>query len=336
MTRWLISVPVWGDHNRRVFAERAAPALREALRLFDHDVRFLVYTDEPEFIRGVLGGFKVKIVAIRPDTGYTGLQDTHMDGIWTAAPGERVAFLTADLVVSPNLFTSCEARLAAGKKLVMMAGTRTDIACGPPPLVTTCRDLLMWGWESRHQIIRDVEWGTGASSTPTTLYFTRGEQVVMHGFHLSPIAMVKGPQEIIFDTTVDNALADYFDLDDIHIVQSPDEACTLEISASERRFPVRYEPMDEKHVARIMRTLASSRHRELFSRRIIICDDGSDDPWEMPIVENILALLEQEPEPEPEEEPDLEKELNLEEEPELEKKRDLEEVLNLEEEPDLD
>jgi hypothetical protein len=291
MTRWLIPIPVWGDPYARVFAERAVPALRAALEDFDHPVQFIVHTDRPAAVLELLDGFDAEVVEIPPDTPYRGLQDAHADGIRRARPGDRVALLTADLVVSRNFFATCDAHMERGSKLILMAGTRTDADYSPAPAGLGPRDLLSWAWDHRHPIIRDVEWGTGASCVPTVLYFARGDQVVMHGFHLSVAAMEKKDAELRLESTVDDVLADHFELGEVHVVTSPDDLAVLEVSAHERRFRLSHRPMDEIHVAHMMETLASERHKWMFRHRIVIRGGVPDDEWEMPIVERILYLM---------------------------------------------
>jgi hypothetical protein len=299
MSRWLISVPVWGTDYVRTFVEIAAPALRIAARRLV-GARFIIHTDAPDAVRDALGGLQGFPVNVRPVPAkptYVALQEGHAEAIREAAPGDRVVLLNADLVVSANFFARIDEHFAAGRRAVVLLGIRTviDASRGPGRLAPGAapRALLEWAWANRHQIIRDLEWPQATSMLPTNLFFARGGSVVARGFHLHPAAIIKH-DAIAFSSTIDGDLLDYFAREDIHVVTDPDDCAMLEVSPAERRFPVQPPGLSPARVAASMATRASATHRWLATHRIgvvgpvIDCGDSE-------VVAAVLAIMEGSP-----------------------------------------
>lgn len=272
MRNWLISVPVWGPKYVKTFVEEAVPALRAALAGFPEPHRFLIHTNDPTRINAALAGFDVDIQPVSQKPTYIALQEGHADAVARAKIGEAVVLLNADLVVSRNMFTSCAAHLDAGDLAIVLVGIRTDPKGNEVPKGAPARELLEWAWEYRHRIIQDLEWGTGASMLPTNLFFVKGHNVVVRGFHLHPIAILK-TKDIPFKSTIDGDLLDHFARERIHVVVDPDDMSMLEISEPTRRFPVG-RMLNPAAVAASMRSRASPLHKWLFTHRIVIRGTG--------------------------------------------------------------
>lgn len=286
---WIVSIPVWGDKYREVFIRHAVPALRAALEGFHEPVKFIIHTDKPEAVHVALHGLAVETHLIPPGATYVALQAGHADAIRRAAVGDHVVLLNADLIVSKNLFHSCKAHFVAGDKAIVTTGIRTAPGSDAVPIGAAPRDLLIWAWDHRHQIIRDLEWGTGGSMLPTNLFFISGDSVVLHGFHLHPVAILKEKQ-FSFISTIDGDLLDHFPREHIHVVIHPDDLAMLEISEPSRRFPVRDGPITKSQVANSMTSRASALHRWLFTFRIVIKGDGADHS-DQDVARDILQIL---------------------------------------------
>lgn len=294
MSQWLISIPVWGESYLYTFTTYTVPALRAALEESQLPVRFMIHTDQPATVREALEGFDVIVHPVIGPAGYTTLQYSHRDAVNAAKAGEYVALLNADLIVSKNLFSSCETHLSNGRPAVVLAGIRTvmDYANNPPPIGMGSRELLEWAWEHRHQIIRDLEWDTGRSMLPTNLFFVQDDTVVLHGFHLHPVAIKKPHSgEMNFISTIDGDLLEHFDTEQIHLVSDPDDMSMLEISPPERRFPVRDRPFTAQLVAGAMMGRASMQHCLFFQQRLVVKGTNPDACNEMPIVEDIVHRI---------------------------------------------
>jgi hypothetical protein len=291
---WLISIPVWGDDYFKTFRRVCVPSLLAAVKNLGpkHDVRFLIHTDQTtERVAEALPGQQLLVRPIPAKPTYVALQEGHADAIAFASPDERVVLLNADLVVSGNLLTRCAEHFEAGSQAVVLLGIRTT--AGPDvPVNATPRDLLVWAWEHRHQIIRDLEWPRGGSMVPTNLFFMDDEtgSIVARGFHLHPVAIVKH-DEIRFKSTIDGDLLDCFPYDRIHVVTSPDDCAMLEVSSPDRRFPVRGTVLTPCNVAGAMHSRATTTHRWLFSHRIVVCGSGDNFLMDSDVVEDIMAAL---------------------------------------------
>jgi hypothetical protein len=128
----------------------------------------------------------------------------------------------------------------------------------------------------RHPAIAQCFWGSGASGTPWAIYFERGDDIVLHGFHLHPFAAIKERALEFKGRTIDVDLADNYRQNEIHLITDADEAAFAEISPPERVFPLRPEPIDVRSIARWARSHATPLHRWLFEQPITIQGSGAD------------------------------------------------------------
>lgn len=288
---YLISVPVWSPGYLQTFAESAYPSIRAAVQNFDEPVKFLIHTDNPDFIRNLITEFPLEVRQIVGGATYVTLQESHSDAINAAAMGDRVILLNADIVVSRNLLTGVKKYLDQGKNAVVTTGIRTRKGDEKPPIGASSEDLLEWAWSHKHQIIEDLVWGRGESMLPTNVFFERGGTVILHAFHLHPVAIVK-PMDgnMPFISTIDGDLLDRFDRGTIHIVTDPADLSMCEISDPGKRFPIRGEPMNAGHIAGCMIGRASELHKWQFTHRIIVRGDPKYIE-EMAVVESILAMM---------------------------------------------
>jgi hypothetical protein len=287
---WLISIPVWGAPYVATFARCAAPALLAAAARLPEPVRFLLHTDAPDAVRAALPGQDVEVRHVSGKPTYAALQEGHADAVRAATPGDRVVLLNADLVVSGNFLVRCAEHLGAGSQAVVLLGIRTVMGDVPPPPGAAPRDLLAWAWGHRHQIIRDLEWPQGGSMLPTNLFWSTTQDTVARGFHLHPAAIVK-QENTTFRSTIDGDLLDCFARDKIHVVVDADDCAMCEVSAPERRFPVRGQHFTPAHVAGAMRSRASPTHRWLFEHRILVRGTRAGISEDGPVAEAILRLL---------------------------------------------
>jgi len=286
-----ISVPVWGSPAyMQIFTHAAAPALKRSLENLRMPARFLIHTDQPDAARAALAGCEVEVRQVPNKSTYVALQESHADAVRRARVGDRVVLLNADLVVSNNFLARCMQHLDAGKDAVVLLGIRTtagpDVPAGMRP-----RELLAWAWAHRHQIIRDLEWPRGGSMIPTNLFFSgSGGSVVARGFHLHPAAIIKRA-DTKFSSTIDGDLLDCIPRSRIHVVVDPDDCAMLEVSAPERRFPVRGGLLTPGQVAASMRTRASPTHCWLFRHRITVCGSPAQVSDDLVACDQILRLL---------------------------------------------
>lgn len=267
----MIGIPVWGQRYRDVFVDCAWPALAAAIERLAQPVRVLIHTDSEVDLRARLPANQYatfEFCAVPAESKYVALQQSHGDAINRAALGDKVVLLNADIVVSGNLLVRCDEHFQQGRQAVVLIGIRT-VQGEAPPVDAEPRALLAWAWLHRHQIIRDLEWGTGCSVLPTNLFFANEKGVVARAFHQHPVALLK-TKEVRFVSTIDGDLLDHVPRDTIHVVTEPDDLSMLEISPADKAFGVARTPMTIAAVARTMISRASPLHRWLFQQRVVV------------------------------------------------------------------
>lgn len=274
MTDWLIATPVWGERCVNIFVDTVLSAIKEAVYGIKGKVRFVVHTDQPFVLDEALQGFGRRILPV-PEGGNAWAKAglANHEAIEFAAPGEAVAMINADMVPSREVFAAAERRFAEGRRLIMMAASRT--LGGEAPVGATSAELLDWTMEHRHPAIEECFWGTGRSVIPWAIYFEHGDDIVLRGFHLHPFALLKD-RHINFKGTIDLDLPDNFRPAEIHLITERDEAAFAEISPPDRTFPLTPQPFDEADVARWASRQATPLHRWMFMQRIIIKGAGAD------------------------------------------------------------
>lgn len=277
----IASVPVWGPRYVRMFRHVMLPAFITSLRYHHLPVHLVLHTDATSVAhlmtdadQQAFASVELRPVPRKPT--YVALQEGHADAVRQAAVGDIVILLNADIVVSENFVTRCVHEILLGAEAIVLLGIRTmfnpkDL---PPPGMGS-RDLLVWAWQHRHTIIKDLEWPHGKSLLPTNLFWEADNDVVARGFHLHPAAILKNA-DTAFKSTIDGDLLDCYSPDVIYVVTHPDDMSMLEVSPPDKRFPVRQAgALDPQRVASSMRTRASAMHCWLFTHRIVVCGTGA-------------------------------------------------------------
>jgi len=295
---WNIVVPAWGDRCVRCFIEFGLPAIRAALKLAMHPAALHVYTDQPERLATALAGLAYAFFPVPPRQGpHRMLGLVHGHALRNARRGDMLAFLNADHVPSVETFAACEARFAAGKRLIMCAGLRTTSDIGPP-IGESSRALLAWNWRNAHIHTRECVWGAGRSDQPAILLFVNGEDVVLHAFHLHPVAVQMDGRDMAFrGHTIDDDLAMFFTRAEIHVVTDADEMALAEISPNDAaRWRLYATPLMLRHVAKWAhqrfkngRPYVNARHLWFFQHAIRIVGHG--DANERERVAEILSAV---------------------------------------------
>lgn len=274
--KWLISIPVWGKYHTDTFIRYALPALR--LVKCNLDVQLIVHTDDASKLWKEMAGLPVQFrPLLEGPTPHDTFGNCHREAIELAETGQFVLLLCADMVASKEVLAASEARFAEGKKLIIAAATRCAMKkVNKPPLGATARELLDWTLTSVHPSVQDCFWGTGGSMLPWALYFKSETSVVVRGFHLHPISMVKSPGLTFTGISIDEFLVDKFTEEEIHVVTSPDELALAELSPPERMFKCLPHPMTPKSVYIWANHRTTPRHRWLFTHRIVIQGVGEE------------------------------------------------------------
>lgn len=298
MGQWLVSIPCWGEYHANTLIKHALPALQ--LALVGVNAKVIIHTDfgsnSLSAIRDLhkltLGGHQVGVrPVITGETDHDTYGNCHRDVMNNASPGQLVALLNADIVVSPETFKACEARFAQGKKLIVTAATRCLFKQGvSPPIGEPARALLAWSLRVKHPSVAECFWGTGRSMIPWAIYFESASGVVLRGFHLHPLAFVKEAGLTFKGTSLDEHLIEGFDPADIHVVTSPDELALAELSPPDKLFKLLSHPLNEKAAFAWAQHRATKGHRWLFTHRIVLAGTDADQTDIAPC-NNILEKL---------------------------------------------
>lgn len=287
MTDWLISTPVWGARCVDAYVGKALPAIKAALKEVGGNARFVVHTDQPSAIMGAIGGNTIARPVPEGHNAWDKAGKANREAAEIAKPGEAVAFINADMVPSREVFAASEARFAQGKRLIMMAASRT--LGGDVPVGVSSAELLDWTMEHRHPAIRECFWGTGRSVIPWAMYFERGDDIVLRGFHLHPFALLKD-RDLVFQGTIDLDMPDNFKSNEVHLITDRNEASFAELSPPERTFPLLPGPLTGGDIVHWARRNSTPLHRWMFGQRIVIKGGGADI-GDVAICDEILKAL---------------------------------------------
>lgn len=293
MTDWLIVVPAWGERCLTALCEATLPALQVGLSRVTGSVRWVVHTDQPNRVRAALGRADLELRKVPGGSAPHGkLGEAHRDALAMARDGEAIALFCADMVGSIEIFEAAEKRFAEGKRCIVMAGTRT-LSDQRPPVGASSRELLKWAWRNRHPWIKATTWGEGKSRTQSLLHFQRNENVVLHGFHLHPFAVLNQGKITFPGVTIDRDLIEQFPREQVHVVTSADEAGFAEMSPAERTFADGPDRISTESIAdwAALRHNASATHRWLFTHRICLCGEDADI-GDAEVCADILATIE--------------------------------------------
>lgn len=267
------------------FLQVALPAIKAALG--DRKAAFIIHTDRPKPIEQELTGYNLVIRPVPPGRGvHQCAGAANREALQLASPGSYVAFVNADMVPSLEIFEAAERRFDVGKGVIMMAATRT--IGGLPPIGARARDLLEWTMRHRHPAVVECFWGRGRSSIPWAIYFENGRDIVLHGFHLHPFAVVKNHAGLTFQgISIDTDLMDQFKQDEVHVVTDADEAAFAEMSPPERVFRLEDNPFNVDDVVAWAQKNTTPLQRWMFESPICIMGNGGTSPFCEDIVQKL-------------------------------------------------
>lgn len=274
---WWLATPVWGDHYRKVFVERAAASYLGALFWGKVGgaprVRWIIHTDLPGFADEVLGGYPVEYRQVSPSNPNEEYKRCHLEVINEAQPGDWLSMLNADFLVSINFFHQIDRHFRAGYQAVVTLGMRTIIKEDQRvPFSVDPALLLMWAWANRHEVTEESIWGKGHSPIPTHMFFEDNGSVVARSFQLHPVAMIKR-EGIAIETSIDGETLIGFSLGTIHVVTEPDDLAFVEMSPFGNKGPFHADtPIDVPRVIDMMNKYyrGAPLYRWQFAHRMVI------------------------------------------------------------------
>lgn len=292
MTRWLVSVPVWGERYVEVFCATALPALEIAMLRLGGDARLVVHTDQPKRIRD--GATQIP-VEVRPvpagGRGFDCLSQAHREVLNMACMDDRVALLTADLVVSADALVECEYQFnEVGAFLIACAGIRA-IEEGPVPIGASGHRLMKWAWKHRHPITTESTWPKGRANDLSRIYFEEGDSVVARLCLPHPIAVRIDGRPLRFSPTVDANLINNFHPAEIHMVRDSNRLALVELSPRDKDFQMGELTMEAKFLQNLIIfpdgiQRWAVRHKIVLIGEAVNCGDDDVIGAVLPVVEN--------------------------------------------------
>ncbi len=255
-----------------VFCDRALPALCDAAERLT-DAVLVLHTDQADRIRKeAMGGLPIQSYYPIPGAGSATwaerLSQAHRHVLTLARGHDRVALLTADMVVSVEAFAACEHRFAQGKELIACCGIRAlDDRSLPAPL--TSRALLEWAWANRHPHTTESIFPHGCGDW-SRMFFERDGNVICRLRWPHPLAAIPHGHSTRFHPTVDVSYMQNFNPSEIHVVTDPDELAVVELSPVDKTF-ARTTPLIHRIQDSTIRTMPHQLMQGwMLSHRIVI------------------------------------------------------------------
>lgn len=270
-----ISIPAWSVNYVDLAVRFTLPAALVSLRAanWDGPVTFLICTDRPQSFGQVLQGRQVEFSAPRFMPGdrepqWDAFKRAHRDAVARTPDGAALALLNSDIVVSLETFAVVSRIFADSAKAVVSVGIRTLIDGVAAPIGADAEQLSRWIWSHRHSITDECIWGSGRTRHPTILFFPHADGAVsMHGFHLTPMFIVKDRRSLQFVGTIDDDMLENYVPGDLFFAENR-EFAVAELSPLNKHHPFR-EPLTVEGVLQFWRHRASPRpsHLRNFARR---------------------------------------------------------------------
>lgn len=287
MSHWTIAVPVWGKHYVGEFIRHAIPSYRAAAEYAGYaanDIEMVIYTDDRPAITEAAKGFCIECRTV-PQSGdkYRQLGDVHRDALKYAPPQCKIMLLTADMIVSREVFAASNKCFEEGKRAIVVGPSRTlpkgDIKPG-----MASRELLAWSMSNAHPFTKQTFFG-GRALPPSTMRFTKGDNITMRGFHLHPLAVFKD-RKIIFKGTLDQDLLNNYERQYIHVVTDADEMAAAEISPANMKFGLAPRPVGVDEIVNWANRQCNPMNWWLSTHRIVLA--GKDDTDDIPFWDKIM------------------------------------------------
>ena len=250
MARWLISVPVWGERCVSIFCATALPALEKAIMRLcekDIDVRLVVHTDS---VRRICDGATEIEIEPRPVPAgardFDSLSQAHREVLSMACNDDRVALLTADLLISEQGLEYCEEVFEDGtKRLITCCGIRA-VQEGRLPATDDARRMLIWAWENAHPMTVASTYPDGLSADLSRMYFEKDGDIIARLALPHPLAVRIDGRSLPFSPTIDASLIQNFNPAEVHMVTSPDRLALVELSPRDKAFQLSTETIRDR------------------------------------------------------------------------------------------
>jgi hypothetical protein len=284
--------PVWGESYTSLYVNTVIPAQLASgnlptFRGGNH--RYIIYTTskDAEFIRSsqifeplnACVPVSFEFLSGQVNVVHDMMTDCYRRGINAAdAANAAVIFLTPDIVLSDNAFTTIKRLSEGGRDVIYIPAIRTtksavaaslknSFICGDAIQVSP-RQLMRVALDNLHPLADASWWDEGEYDLlPANIYWRVGDEgIVGRCFHLHPIFVFPQRKNVTFFGTVDD---DYVaaacpDQSRDVVVEDSDQLLAIELSDPRRYFVTRLAKGSVDDAARWAEQFANERHRNLF------------------------------------------------------------------------
>lgn len=290
MTRWLISVPVWGERCVEEFCAAALPALERAVnrlaaRRSDIEVRLIVHTDAADRIRGATS---VPVDERPVPVGardFDSMSQAHREVLGLGMRGDVVVLFTGGAVISERGLEHCAQVLDDHRKKLVLCAVPRVLPRGRMPETGDAQALMRWGWNNRHPMVDECTWPGGRSVDLSRTYYADAARVVTLQALPHPLAVRVDGRPLRFTPTVDANLMHCFDPREMHMVADCRRLAMLKLSPADKGFDLAPHTMAER--AAMGQLIIGNQHqRWCLSHSVTLCEG----PGEPPHAEFVAAL----------------------------------------------
>lgn len=282
MTRWLISVPVWGERNVEEFCAASLPSLTRSIerlrrRRPELDLRLVVHTDMPDRIRGATS---IEVDSRSVPAGardFDSMSQAHREILRLAMRGDVVVLFTGGAVISDRGLEYCWGVLENPQKKLLMAAVPRVLARGRIPDTSSAPALMRWAWDNRHPMVDDCTWPHGRSRDMSRTYFAAGSSVNTLQALPHPLAIRMDGRTVSFTPTVDANLMHCYDTSEIHLATDCQQLAVFKLSPDDK-VDGRVEKTMEQRAADGELVIGNQHQRWCLNHRIALVEGDGDPP----------------------------------------------------------
>lgn len=278
MTRWLISVPVWGQHYVDEFCAAALPPLTRAIEalaeLPDIEARLIIHTDRAEQV-GAATSARVECRPVPAGArGFDCMSQAHREVLRLGLRGDVVVLLTAGAVISAQGLRYCAKVLEDPRLRLVLCAVPRALPRGPLPDAADGESLMRWAWDNRHPMTEECIWPHGRSrDLSRTFYLGADDSVASRQALPHPLAVRIDGRPLRFTPTVDANLIHCFDPSEMHMTPDCRELALIKLSPEDKAFDL----VDASMRARAARgelVIADKHQRWCLGHRVHLCGSG--------------------------------------------------------------
>jgi hypothetical protein len=241
VTRWLISVPVWGERCVDIFCAVGLPALQRAVHHlvaeYAVDARLVIHTDQADRVRGatdLVMEFRPVPAGVRD---FDSLAQAHREVMSLGFVGDVVVPFTADSLISEAALSYCAEVFENNSDIKLILCTVPRVrAEGRVPDTGDAQALMKWAWANRHPMTQECTWPGGLCSDLSRTFFERAGAVATRHCLPSPLAAKIDGRQLRFTPTTDANLMQCFDRSELHMVPDCRQLTWVELSPMDKDF----------------------------------------------------------------------------------------------------